>query len=140
MSYKQLYRELVNYAKRRGIKVYHRSINDDYGHFNAPSTIVIDKDIKNTKLGCEIFAHELGHYYDYINQRFMKFYNADKKFEPIKTNLNLIARAEISASRNGRRIIKIYSNEEFYFRELDLKIRDEMMEIWKECYCVVSKD
>lgn len=125
------YNSILNFIKSKGIRVYHRKIKSGAaGLFDCRQTIItIDKDLRDTYEGCGVLCHELSHFYDYRDGKFLKFF--EEKLN--KNDLDLVIEAEMSAIKNSVKLLKMcgipYSPP-----ELTEKGYNESVEFWKKYY------
>jgi len=128
---KTLYNSILCHIKSKGIRVYHREIKSGAGGlFDYQKTIItISKDLKHTYEGCGVLCHELSHFYDYREGRFLRF------FEEILTekDLDLIIEAEMSAIKNSVKLLKMWGIP-YSPPELTEKGFKESVEFWKRYY------
>jgi hypothetical protein len=125
------YNAILCHIKSKGIRVYHREIKSGAcGLFDCQKTIItISKDLKNTYEGCGVLCHELSHFCDYQEGKFLKFFEE----RLTEKDLDLIIEAEMSAIKNAVKLSKMWEIQ-YSPPELTKKGFDESVEFWKKYY------
>jgi hypothetical protein len=125
------YNAILCHIKSKGIKVYHREMNNGAdGLFDCKKIIItINKDIKYTYHGCAVLCHELQHFNDYRDGKFRKFFEEHL----VESDLDLIIEAEMSAIKNSLKLLKMWGIK-YSPRELTDEGFNESIEFWKKYY------
>lgn len=105
-QYSRLYTDLLKEARQIHCKVHHVDNRiGDPADFYPYGLIRVPKKCKNTKYGCYLLAHELGHAVDFLHGRFKKWFkDGFKKNEWVPPAY--IRKMEMSAEKFARRILE----------------------------------
>ena len=128
MKVGEAYKNLVKYARNRGAPVRHAPKKNVYGCYSLTNHIItIRKNLKGTKLGCRVLAHEIGHHEDFCSKKFPDFFNGKPK------NLKEVCEAEVSASKNGQKLL-LELGIKVDYEEFDYKNNAYLLEFYEYVY------
>jgi|GEM_PF-3742994 len=101
-----LYNELLAICKEAGVSVRHQKKDDDGCYLPDERKIYIDSDLRGTMEGLYILVHEIGHAIDHARGDHVQFFLFAGKLHFDRANWLMVRRAEISASRQGIKLLK----------------------------------
>lgn len=128
MKHKQIYQELLEECRFLGLKVRHCSLSKVCGDYDPlMRQIRMDRELKNTRNGCKVLAHEIMHHKDYIRGFFKDFFYGEPK------NIKRVMQAELSASRQAKRFLQYYGLN-IEYEEFDFKKNTYLIDHYKKYY------
>jgi hypothetical protein len=133
MTYHEIYECLLERVKKE-VFVYHKRLGENLdGFFDADyGYIVVRQDIRNTKRGVQVLAHEYTHFKDQKSGKFKRFFSYDKtKYSEEK--MREVIRAEQSAGRGAAKICKEYGKL-YEPEELNKKRLPYLIKFWRGFY------
>lgn len=135
MTKKQIFELLLEYGKKKGLKIkFCKLAGDTYGeYYYETSSICVNKDAKNKKEALTVLAHEIGHHIDYKQGRFNHFFLSDR-LEDTPRNHRMVLLAEQSASRWGLKFLQKYGLKNIYYAELDKRQYPWLRRFWLKHY------
>ncbi len=102
-QYIRLYKDIQDMVKILGGRFRHSTAKAGSGTFqDHTGTILVSNKTKNTKLGCFVSLHELGHMVDYLNGKFPKWLKQHNKW----ISPSLIRKFETSANNFAIQMLK----------------------------------
>jgi hypothetical protein len=95
-------------VKLLGARVQHRYKHKGDGSFHPNGSIYVSREGRNTRYGCFVLAHELGHCLDFLNGKFPKWFRGEfvKKNKWIPPSY--VRRLEGSANNFAKTVFKKY--------------------------------
>ncbi len=128
--YKLIYQDLLNYIKSQGIRVVHKNKIKDktWGEYFPRSSLITISSKLDDYEKITTLAHEFYHYKDHKRGVFYNYLNTDD------FNLKEIREAEISASRQGQKLLMKRYGIKFEYDELTTSGIIYLSFQWKKTY------
>ncbi len=133
LNSKSPYNSILRHIKEKGIRVYHRQMkNGAGGLFDCRQTIItIDKEFRETWAGCYLLLHELSHWYQYREGKYIKFF--ETKLENTEENHQLVLEAEFGAINGAIKLLKMW-NVSYIPSESTEKGKEEAIKFYMKYY------
>lgn len=113
--------------------MFHREMKSGAGGlFDCEKVIItVDKESRETWVGCYLLAHEWMHYLDNREGKFKDFFSGNYKND--EAGLNLIVEAEMSAINGAVKFLKMWGIE-YKPTEFTKKGLEDSIKFWKKHY------